>query len=126
MRRILYILATIGYMGCFVEAMLPNLCIGRPFRTWALMAGFALVAAVCGEGAQRGFPILALVVGLAGSINAYRVNSRVIEGMRRNWRQHEMMRRESVQQVETNGSAEVQTNHLSEPEPKLSPFNCCP
>lgn len=76
MRRILYVLATIGYLFFLVDALWPNLCIGLPFWTWVRMAGCALVAVVCGKGAKRVFPLLALVVGLAGSVYAHRYNCR--------------------------------------------------
>ncbi len=134
MRRVLYILATIGYFLCLVRALLPTLCIGEPFWAFALMGVFALVAFASGEGAQRGFPVLALMIALGGSIHAYRHNQRVIAAIRENWRRGEIQRRQWMQQIETNAVEAVQTNQVeatqtnqfASREPELSPFNCCP
>jgi hypothetical protein len=117
-----------------VYALLPTLCVGEPFQAWALMGVFALVALASGEGTGRFFPVLALIIGLAGSIHAYQHNRRVIAGMREIWRQSEMRRRQLIQPAETNGLGRAstnlveaaQTNRESQREPELSPFNCCP
>ncbi|MGD0059126.1 MAG: hypothetical protein ABSD58_06885 [Verrucomicrobiia bacterium] len=128
MRRTLYVLAMIGCFLCLFGALFfySPLCMGEPFRPWALMAGFALVALASGEGTGRFLALLALVIGLAGSIHAYEHNRRVIANMREMWRQGEIRRRQLVQQMGTNRLDGVQTNQVSQPDPKLSPFNCCP
>jgi len=124
----------IGCFLCLFGALFfySPLCMGEPFRPWALMVGFALVAFASGEGTKRFFPFLALVIGMAGSIHAYEHNRRVIANMREMWRQGEIRRRQLIQQTETNrlGTAQTnlvdatETNQVSEP--KLSPFACCP
>lgn len=134
MRRLLYVLATIGYFLCLVRALLPTLCIGEPFWAFALMGVFASVAFAAGEGAQRTFPALVLIIALVGSIHAYRHNQRVISELREIWRESESRHRQLIQRMETNGLEAVQTNHAKAtqtnqfvvPEPELSPFNCCP
>ena len=134
MRLVLYVLATIGYFLCLVYALLPTLCVGEPFWAFALMGVFASVAFASGEGAQRGFPVLALVIALTGSVHAYRHNVRVIAAMRESWRRGEVQRRQWMQQMATNGLDAAQTNQVEAAqtnrfdlhEPQLSPFNCCP
>jgi len=126
MRRLIYVLATIGYFLCLVWALQPTLCIGEPFRAWALMAGFALVAFASGESMAKFFPILALIIGLAGSVHAYQHNQREIEFIREMRREGEVRRRQLIQQSETNRVVEAQTNQVSQIEPEMSPFNCCP
>ena len=134
MRRVLYVLATIGYIYAVVTGLWPTLCIGEPFWEFAFMGIFASVAIVCGKGAQQIFPALALIVALAGSIHAYRHNQRVIAAIREHWRRGEIERRQWVQQMETNTAGAIQTNQVdatqtnqfASREPELSPFNCCP
>ena len=134
MRLVLYVLATIGCFLCLVYALLPTLCIGEPFWAFAFVGIFALVAVACGQGTQRVISTLALIVGLAGSIHAYHHNQRVIAAMRESWRRGEVQRRQWMQQTATNGLDTDQTNRLEAaqttqfdlPEPRLSPFNCCP
>jgi hypothetical protein len=124
-RRLVYILATIGYVVSFLIALMPTLCALQPFWAWVRVGGFALVAVLSGKGTQRLWPALAVAVGLAGSVHAYRYNCRVIESMRELPRRNAAQLHQLIQQTETNALSEVQTNQATLYEAKLSPFGCC-
>jgi hypothetical protein len=112
----------------------PNLCSGEPFWAFAFVGVFASVAIMFGKGGQRIFPASALIVGLTGSVHAYRHNQRMIAVIRESWRRNQIQRRQWMQQMETDAVEAVQTNQvgvtqtnqLALREPELSPFNCCP
>src|SRR5438445_455579 len=107
MRRIGYILATIGYVFFFGVAMVPWLCSFEPLRPYTLMTACALVVVLFGVGTQRVLPLLALVVGLMGSIHAYRHNTWLIKHMREEHCKYAVRVRELIAQTETNQSGAI-------------------
>ena len=125
LRRVIYWLATTGCSILFIFALLPTLCYFEPVMPFVLMAGLALLAMVCGTGARRIYPIIALMVGLTGSVHAYRSNVRKIAQMREIRLKTEAHIRQMMAEATTNDVPVTQTNALAASQPDPSPFWCC-
>ena len=75
MRRVLFILAGIGYLIFLGRAFLPSMSIYYDLPVWLLMGGCALVALVCSSRRSRLVASIALLFAVAGTAYCYRYNT---------------------------------------------------